>query len=337
MDSRSLHSSPPAQSERLLSASYWGELRLFLEVARAKSFNNAAKQLNLSHATIARRVRRLEHQMRVQLMISTERGIKLTPRGQDLARALGNLDESLYTLTAGVQEDTPNAEATVRVSITNGLNSLFLAPSLQEFSRTNPNVHVHTKSILSLNDVRENQTDVMLAFAPPDSRSDLVAERLGSIHYRPLATKTYVAMYGLPNEDDLRHHKFLQSYLYQSNPEIWGDWNDLVAKGRISHYCDDTFVYGIMMKLDLGIGLLQTYLAVHRDAVPLHLGILISMPLYGIALRERLRSRPVRVVFDWLCEIFSERNEWFPREFKPEEMPSTFESLNRIFGERHTI
>src|ERR1700744_236629 len=101
MDSRSLHSSPPAQSERLLSASYWGELRLFLEVARAKSFNNAAKQLDLSHATIARRVRRLEQQMRVQLIISTERGIKLTPRGQEVARALGSLDEALYTLTCG--------------------------------------------------------------------------------------------------------------------------------------------------------------------------------------------------------------------------------------------
>jgi DNA-binding transcriptional LysR family regulator len=332
VDNRSFHSSPPAQNEQLLSGSYWGELRTFLEVARAKSFNNAAKQLKLSHPTVARRVRHLEKLMRVQLLVSTERGIKLTPRGQELARALANLDESLYTITAGVEEDTPNAEARVRVSITNGLNSLFLAPSLQEFSRKNPNVHVHTKSILSLNDVRENQTDMMLAFAPPESRSDLVVERLGSIHYRPLATKTYVAMYGLPSEANLKHHKFLQSYLYESNPDMWGDWNDLVAKGRISHYCDDTFVYGIMVKLDLGIGLLQTYLAVHREAVPVDLGVLISMPLYGIALRERLRSRPVRVVFDWLCEIFSEKNEWLPREFKPEEMPSTFESLNRIFG-----
>jgi DNA-binding transcriptional LysR family regulator len=270
-------------------------------------------------------------------LLSTERGITLTRRGQELAQFLANLDESLYAITTGVREDTPDAEATVRVSITNGLNSLFLAPSLEEFSEKNPNIHIHTKSILSLNDVRENQTDMMLAFAPPESRSDLAVERLGSIHYRPLVSKTYVATYGLPSADNLHHHKFLQSYLYESNPEIWGDWNGLVAKGRISHYCDDTFVYGIMAKFDLGIALLQTYLSVHQEAVQLDLGVLISMPLYGIALRERLRSRPVRIVFDWLCELFSERNEWFPREFKSEEMPSSFESLNRIFGERHTM
>jgi DNA-binding transcriptional LysR family regulator len=183
-----------------------------------------------------------------------------------------------------------------------------------------------------LNDVRENETDMMLAFAPPDSRSDLVVERLGSIHYRPLAGKRYVAMYGLPSADNLKDHKFLQSYLYESNPDIWGDWNGMVAQGRVSHYCDDTFVYGIMIKFGLGIGLTGNYASLERDAVPLDLGLVISVPLYGIALRERLRSPPVRIVFDWLCEIFSERNEWFRREFKPEEMPSTFDALKRLFG-----
>jgi hypothetical protein len=134
----------------------------------------------------------------------------------------------------------------------------------------------------------------------------------------------------LPSKDNLENHKFLQSHLYESNPDVWSHWNELVAKGRISHYCDDPFVYGIMIKFGLGIGLLGTYASVERDAIPLDLGVLTSVPVYGIALRERLRSRPVRIAFDWFCEIFSERNEWFSREFKPEEMPSTFEALNRI-------
>jgi DNA-binding transcriptional LysR family regulator len=318
-------------TERLLSASYWAELRLLLEVARAKSFNSAAKQLNLSHATIARRVRHLENQMGVQLLLSTERGITLTRRGQELAQFLANLDESLYEITTGVQEDTPDADAIVRVSLTNGLNAIFLVSNMQKFSDKNPNIHLHTTSIVSLNDVRENQTDMMLAFVPPDSRSDLVVERLGTIHYRPLVGKAYVAAHGLPSKDNLEHHKFLQSHLYVSNPDVWGDWNNLVARGQVSHYCDDPFVYGIMIKLGLGVGLLGTYASVERDAVPLDLGVLISLPLYGIARRERLRSRPVRIVFDWFCEIFSERNEWFPREFKPEGAPSIFPALTRIF------
>jgi DNA-binding transcriptional LysR family regulator len=233
------------------------------------------------------------------------------------------LDQSVYAITAGVQEDTRDAEATVRISLTNGINAIFLVPNMQEFSRENPNIHLRTMSIVSLNDLRENQTDMMLAFVPPASRSDLVVERLGSIHYRPLTSKRYVAMYGLPKKDNLDNHRFLQSHLYESNPDVWSPWNDLVAKGRISHYCDDPFVYGVMIKFDLGIGLLGTYASVQRDAVPLDLGILISVPLYGIALRERLRSPPVRIVFDWFCEIFSERAEWFPRELSPKKCHRT--------------
>jgi hypothetical protein len=38
-------------------------------------------------------------------------------------------------------------------------------------------------------------------------------------------------------------------------------------------------VYGIMVKLDLGIGLLGTYTAAEPSAVPLDLDVLISLPL----------------------------------------------------------
>jgi DNA-binding transcriptional LysR family regulator len=328
MDRLSIYSSP-GEGEGLLSGQYWGELRLFLEVAKAKSFNNAAKRLNLSHPTVARKVRRLQDLMGVQLLVSTERGIKLTPRGEELARALATFDQSLYAITSGLQEDPRRAEATVRVSITDGLNAFFAVPTIEAFSQKNPNIHLHMKSTINLNDVRENQTDMMLAFAP-DMRADLVVKRLGNLHFHPTVSRGYVGKYGLPTKTNVSQHRFLQSHFYESNLEIWADWLDLVAKGRIAHYCEDTFVYGIMVKLDLGIGLLGTYTAVEPEAVPLDLGVRISLPLYAIALRERLESRPVKLVFDWLCEIFSEKNRWFRHDFKLDDLPPTREALDKL-------
>lgn len=328
MDRLSIYSSP-AEGEGLLSGQYWGELRLFLEVAKAKSFNHAAKRLNLSHPTVARKVRRLQDLMGVQLLISTERGIKLTPRGEELARALTTFDQSLYAIASGLQEDPRRAEATVRVSITDGLNAFFAAPTIEAFTQKNPNIHLHMKSTMNLNDVRENQTDMMLAFAP-DSRADLIVKRLGNLHFHPTVSRGYVAKYGLPTKANISRHRFLQSHFYESNPEIWADWLDLVGRGRISHYCDDTFVYGIMVKLDLGIGLLGTYTAAEPEAVPLNLDVLVSLPLYAVALRERLDSRPVKLVFDWLCAIFSENNRWFRHEFRLEDIPPTREALDRL-------
>jgi DNA-binding transcriptional LysR family regulator len=322
VDKLSIDSSP-ALNDVLLSGQYWGELRLFLEVAKAKSFNVAGKRLNLSHPTVARKVRRLQDLIGVQLLVSTERGIKLTPPGEELARALANLDQSLYAITSGLQEDPRRAEATVRVSITDGLNAFFAAPNIAAFSEKNPNIHLHMKSMINLNDVRENQTDMMLTFAP-DSRADVVVRRLGNLHFRPVASKGYVGKFGLPTKANINKHKFLQSHFYESNTEVWASWLDLVGKGRISHYCDDTFVYGILAKLDLGIALMGTYIAVEPDAVPLDLDVLISLPLYAIALSERLESRPVKLVFDWLCEIFSENNRWFKRTFSLDDLLPTF-------------
>jgi hypothetical protein len=130
-----------------------------------------------------------------------------------------------------------------------------------------------------------------------------------------------------PRKNNIAQHKFLQSQFYET--EVWADWLALVARGRISHYCDNTFAYGIMAKLGLGIGLLGTYTAVERDAVPLDLGVLISLPLYGIALRERLRSRPVRILFGF-ARIFSEKNHRFRREFKPDDLPPTSDALRLL-------
>jgi hypothetical protein len=62
-----------------------------------------------------------------------------------------------------------------------------------------------------------------LAFAP-DSRTDLVVKRLGSLHFRPIVSKKYVEKYGLPSKGNVSNHKFLQSHFYESNPDIWADW-----------------------------------------------------------------------------------------------------------------
>jgi DNA-binding transcriptional LysR family regulator len=67
---------------------YWTELRMFLEVARSKSFNKAAQELGITHPTAGRAVRRLETKLNLPLLAAGARGVKLTPAGSRLARAL---------------------------------------------------------------------------------------------------------------------------------------------------------------------------------------------------------------------------------------------------------
>jgi hypothetical protein len=86
-------------NETLLSGHFWGELRVFLAVAKAKSLNRAAELLNSSQPTVSRQVKRLQDVIGSPLFITTPQGVKLTAAGEELALGLAKLDHFLFSLT----------------------------------------------------------------------------------------------------------------------------------------------------------------------------------------------------------------------------------------------
>jgi DNA-binding transcriptional LysR family regulator len=106
-----------------------------------------------------------------------------------------------------------------------------------------------------------------------------------------------------------------------------------VARGRIAHYCDNSFAYGMLVKAGQGIGMLASYVLVDPCLIPLELDLRISVPLYLTALADRLNGRPVRLVFDWLSEVFGPNNPWFGDEFRLNNPPSVYdEGLRNMFN-----
>jgi DNA-binding transcriptional LysR family regulator len=310
---------------QILSGQFWGELRVFLAVAKAKSFNRAAEILNTSQPTVSRQVKRLQDLMGSQLFVPTQHGVTLTPKGQELATQLSKLDHSLFSLTNDLRAEKQEAEGVVRISITDGLNACFVAPALGRFCAEFPKIQCHLKSPRNMISLRENQTDLMIGFISAHG-TDITATRLGCMHFIPIATKSYIQEHGLPTRGNLSRHLFLQSEMYGAATGAWNEWKRIVAAGRIAHYCDNTFAYGMLVKAGLGIGLLGTYTVLEPNAVPLDLIEPIAVPLYAMALTDRLNSRPVRVVFDWLCGIFGNDNPWFNEEFKLDNGPSEYDT-----------
>jgi len=315
----------PLDEESLLSGQFWGELRVFLAVAKTKSFNRAAEMTNTSQPTVSRQVKRLQDVVGSQLFVSTPRGVKLTQNGEALAQVLSRLDYTLHSLTSDLKAESLEAEGTVRVSITDGLNALFAAPALLPFSAKYPKIQLHLKSPLNLINLRENQTDMMIGFGPSMS-SDIQFRRLGQLHFIPVVAKDYIRNRGLPTGNNLEHHLFIQSEYYLARTGLWDSWQQAASRGRIAHHCDDSFAYGMLVKAGHGIGLLGSYTLVEPCFVPLEIGLRISVPLFLLAKTERLRARPVRLVFDWLAGIFGGDNPWFSDEFKLNNPPSEYDA-----------
>ena len=318
----------PLDDENLLSGQFWDELRVFLAVAKTKSFNRAAGITNTSQSTVSRQVKRLQNMVGSQLFIATARGVKLTEKGEALAQVLGRLDHTLNSITGELRAETTDAEGTVSVSITDGLNALFAAPALDRFSAQYPKIQLHLKNSVNLMHLRENQTDMMIGIGPAES-SGTRFRKLGQLHFIPVVAKDYIRKYGLPTRDNLEQHSFLQSQYYGQ----WDSWQQAVARGRITHYCDNSFAYGVLVKAGQGIGLLGSYTVLDPCIVPLEIDLRISVPLYLVVLTDRLSARPVRLVFDWLGDVFGSNNPWFADEFRLNNPPSAYDAgLRKMFN-----
>lgn len=296
--------------QNILSGRYWGELRTFLAVAKAKSLTKAAEHLDTSHMTVGREIRRLQDMTGSQLVTITKTGVSLTPRGVELARALLRFDHTLFSLTNDLRAEKQATEGVVRLGVTDGLGVVFLIPALHEFSARFPRIQAHIKSPGNLHSLRENQADVMLGFVP-EQAADVHSEPLGWLHFLPVASSDYIDRKGLPTMANIEQHDFIDSEIYASQSGVWTSWHRLVKAGRTAHFCDTSISYGMMVKAGLGIGLLSNYNMIEPRAMPLDLDCLISLRLYLTGLTERLDSKPVKACADLLRDLFGPHNPWF--------------------------
>ena len=317
------------EDSRLLSADYWGELRVFLAVAKSGSYSRAAELLAISQPTVSRQVKRLQDVMRAQLVVSSPTGVRVTQRGKALAQKLASLDHDLFSMSNDLQSETKSLKGTVRISITDGLGVFFLVPALRQFSTEHPLIQVDVQSPLNLNDLRQNQTDMMIGFAPSEA-TDVTCRTLGLLHLIPIVAHSYIERHGVPTQANLHEHLFIQSRLYQSDSPLWAPWNKLAQKGRIAHSCDNSLVYGMMVKAGLGIGLLGTYTMLEPAAHPVDPTVHVSLRMYATALTERMESRPTKVAFEWLCTVFGNSNPWFQEQPSVTPQPSVADEGFRI-------
>lgn len=299
---------------RLLSGPYWDELRTFLAVAKSKSFNRASSMLNTSQPSVSRSIHRLQSMVGSQLLISSKKGIVLTDRGRELAEALIAFDERLFTLSRDLGAESKEAAGTVRFSSTEAIAGLFIVPMLRKFSQQHPKISLHIRNVTNMLGFRENQSDIVLGFSPA-SQAGVESRPVGSMHLIPYASKGYIAEFGQPTRSNLQDHHFLDAEYYSSRTETWRAWRTAVEQGKVSHICDNSFAYCLMVKEGLGIGLLGNYVLPDPELVPLDINVHVGLPMHLLADSERLRARPVHIVYDWLSTVLSQTNQWLKPDF----------------------
>ncbi|MCA0922810.1 LysR substrate-binding domain-containing protein [Pseudooceanicola nanhaiensis] len=131
-------------------------LKAFEAVAQSKSFSEAARSLNVTHAAIAQQVRALEEHIGLKLVDRSPRGVSLTLEGHELARAL---TVGFAAIAEGVEFlQEKGANRPVRVTTTALFAEAVIFPEIASFWSEHPQIEV--------------------SFMPSDAAVDLVAEGL---------------------------------------------------------------------------------------------------------------------------------------------------------------
>lgn len=306
----------------------WESARIFLEVARRKSFRAASGALHQSVNALRRRLDQLEEQLGATLFTRHVDGVRLTEEGQRVLAVAQRMETDAFDLVRAASQSTAMIEGEVKLAITEGLGTFWVAPRIAEFRKANPRILVDLRCAMSPADILRLEADVSVQLARP-TQKDVRIVKLGRMHLMPYAAQSYLHRHGEPRSvADLVNHHFVEQVAdnlvsAKSYADEFGiDAFQMAARNNVSgaHY--------FAIATGSGIGLLPTYSsAVGATVFPLDLGMHAHHDIWLAYHADASRIPRVRQLIDWLIATFSpQRFPWFADEFvHPSRFPASFE------------
>lgn len=102
----------------------WDDLQFFLAVARTGQLSTAARRLRTSHATVSRRIDRLEFALKVKLFERNPRGYVLTTMGQRFVETAERMERETEQLQLDISDGMTAQRGVVRLSTLEGFRQL---------------------------------------------------------------------------------------------------------------------------------------------------------------------------------------------------------------------
>jgi DNA-binding transcriptional LysR family regulator len=167
----------------------WDDLRYFAALARLGSLSAVARALGVNHATVARRLARLETRFgralfdrRPEGYLPTAAGAALLEDAEAMDRAAGALLRRLDTVA--------EIEGRVRVTATPNLADLLLAGPLGRFAAAHPGIEIELLGDSRNLKLGRREADLALRLARPRD-GELLARKLGRLDYGWVGTAAW--------------------------------------------------------------------------------------------------------------------------------------------------
>jgi DNA-binding transcriptional LysR family regulator len=283
----------------------WDDLRMFLALARHGKLTAVARLLDVSHPTVARRVKALEDSVGTRLFDRLPDRFALTAAGEGLladAEAMERAAESIHRRSAGLNADTTHG--TVRISASEAMAG-FLAGRLNRLRRDRQCIEFELVASHMLANLSRREADLLIREQVPDSAA-IVTRRLGRAAHAVYGSRDLPA--ARPTREALRRMTWLgfdEEHAYMAGQ----DWlRDLLGSARPAIRVNNWLVLRDALRAGAGVSVLPCYLG-DGDPGLRRLGPVLDGVVADqwLLVHRDLRTLPrVRSVMDALATLFQE-------------------------------
>lgn len=188
------------------------DLALFVRVADAGSLSAAARKLNLSPATVSKRIARLEQRLGIRLLHRTTRRMRLTPKAERFCRDVRGILIAIEEAEARVRDRADVPAGLLRVTAPTSFGRLHIAPHLLPFIRAHPQVELELDLSDGFTDLAEGGYDLAIRITG-SLEPGMDTDRLADSRRVLCAAPSYLEAVAAPvSADDLSDHHLLWAH-----------------------------------------------------------------------------------------------------------------------------
>jgi DNA-binding transcriptional LysR family regulator len=281
----------------------WEDLRFALALARHGSLSAAARALGVNHATVSRRIDRLQGAIGQLLFDRRKEGYRLTDTGQTVLDQLTRMDEavlSLLSLPLQVEEG-----GLVRLTAARVLADGFLVDRLGELRQRLPTTDIELLGESRLMSLARREADIAIRLGAPKD-SDLVGKKIGIVGYGFYAASAYLA--------ELADGAPLQFVGFDPDSHfvLEAAWMKQVFPGqRIAFRSNSQTAQAAAARAGFGIALLPHYLAAEDPGLqPAPVDAEAPQREVWLLMRKDLAEAPrIRAVAEEIAELFNREKD----------------------------
>lgn len=243
----------------------WDEIRTAYQVARNGTVSGAADALGVHHATVIRHIDALETRLGAKLFQRHARGYTATEAGTDLLQVAQATDDQFAQLASRIKGRGEGVSGELVVTSLTTLSYL-LTPALVSFQALHPELKVRFMTGERLFRLEYGEAHVAIRAGVMPDQPDNVVQPFIQLGVRLMASKGYVARYGLPRSaDDFAGHRFVGQD-DAANRAPFNQWlRGQVTDDQITYVATDDRLRAAAILQGAGIGFLTERDALQSD------------------------------------------------------------------------